>query len=98
MPDLTAIPALERIAYEKISTERAYQRTKWPGGETRQAPVLSAVALIRKYLCDFDVHYASEEDAIGSDVPLQCLNDIRKMAAILVRAVEQSGVTMRLPV
>lgn len=90
-----AIPALERIAYEKIHTEREYQRVRWPGGENRSAPVLSGITLLRKYLQDFEAHYAQDEDAPGCDVPRACLDDVRKMAAILVRVIEQTGVPPR---
>lgn len=82
-------------AYEVIESERRYQRDKWPGGEGRQAPAMGAILLLEDYLRQFREHYQREEDAPGLEVPIACLHDLRKMAAILVRAIEQRPVPPR---
>jgi hypothetical protein len=81
--------------YKLIDSERKYQKEVWPKGELRRG-VLGGIQLLRKYLDhDFSIHYAQEEDAIGLDVPMECLSDIRKMAAILVRIMEYNNTPPR---
>lgn len=81
--------------YNIIDSERIYQENVWPKGELRKG-ILGGVQLLRKYLDhDFSMHYAMEEDTPGLDVPEECLDDIRKMAAILVRIMENNSVPMR---
>jgi len=76
--------------YQLIDSERDYQLCCWPKGEKRKG-VLGGIQLLRKYLDhDFSLHYAQEEDAPGLDVPAKCLEDIRKMASILVRIMENN--------
>lgn len=74
--------------YKLIDGEREYQKKVWPKGELRRG-VLGGIQLLRKYLeHDFSAHYSNEEDVAGLDVPIKCLEDIRKMATILVRVME----------
>lgn len=81
--------------YKLIDGEREYQKTVWPKGELRRG-VLGGIQLVRKYLDnDFSLHYAEEEDATGLDVPIKCLEDIRKMVAILVRVMEYNDTPAR---
>lgn len=81
--------------YKIIDSERKYQKEVWPKGELRKG-VLGGVQLLRKYLDhDFSLHYSDEEDTPGLDVPKKCLEDIRKMAAILVRIMENNETPVR---
>lgn len=82
--------------YKLIDGERDYQKTVWPKGELRRG-VLGGTQLLRKYLeHDFVLHYSNKEDTPGLDVPIECLMDIRKMAAILVRVMEYNETPPRL--
>lgn len=81
--------------YKLIDEERRYQKNIWPKGELRKG-VLGGIQLLRKYLDhDFSVHYAEKEDTPGIDTPIECLVDIRKMAAILVRIMENNETPSR---
>ena len=81
--------------YNLIDEEREYQIRVWPKGEERKG-VLGGIQLVRKYLDhDFSLHYAQEEDTPGLDIPEKCLGDIRKMAAILVRIMENNDIPRR---
>lgn len=76
--------------FELIEGERKYQQEVWPKGETRKG-VLGGIELLRKYVNhDFALHYANSEDTPGLDVPKECLDDVRKMTAILVRIMENN--------
>lgn len=79
--------------FKIIDDERGYQQLTW--GASEHLGVLGEVTLIRKYLRDFDQHYALEKDTEGLDVPEECLNDIRKIAAICVRCMENNGARRR---
>lgn len=81
--------------FSVIATERKYQKLVWPDGENKR-PLLGHIELLRKYLNhDFSMHYANTEDNIQLGVPDACLHDLRKMATILVRAMEQYGAPER---
>ena len=81
--------------YKLIDSERKYQKTVWPKGELRKG-VLGGIQLLRKYLeHDFALHYSNKEDTPGLDVPIECLEDIRKMATILVRVMENNETPAR---
>ena len=81
--------------YKLIDGERKYQKTVWPKGELRKG-VLGGIQLLRKYLeHDFALHYSNEEDTPGLDVPVECLEDVRKMTAILVRVMEYNNTPAR---
>ena len=81
--------------YRLIDGERKYQKEVWPKGELRKG-VLGGIQLVRKYLDhDFSLHYSGEEDTSGLDVPVACLGDIRKIAAILVRVMENNKTPAR---
>ena len=82
--------------YKTIDAEREYQKEHYPDGENKR-PLLGHIELLRKYLNhDFLLHYAATEDDENLGVPFECLHDIRKMAAILVRAMEQYGIPIRM--
>lgn len=81
--------------YKLIDGERKYQTEIWPKGELRKG-VLGGIQLLRKYLDhDFSLHYSGEEDTPGLDVPVVCLEDVRKMAAILIRVMENNETPAR---
>ena len=81
--------------YKLIDGEREYQEEIWPKGELRKG-VLGGIQLLRKYLDhDFALHYSNKEDTPGFDVPVECLEDIRKMVAILVRVMENNKTPAR---
>ena len=79
--------------YSAVDSERRYQDEKWPRLEPLS--VVGEITLLRKYLRNFEDHYHAEDDAFGRDVPMDCLYDLRKMAAILVRAMENSAAISR---
>ena len=81
--------------YRLIDGEREYQEEVWPKGELRKG-ILGGIQLLRKYIDhDFSLHYAEYEDTPGLDIPRICLDDIRKMAAILVRVMENNETPAR---
>ena len=81
--------------YRLIDGERNYQKNVWPKGEQRKG-ILGGIQLLRKYLDhDFSLNYTLKEDTPGFDVPIECLEDVRKMAAILVRIMENNETPAR---
>lgn len=80
-------------AYRAIDSERAYQDLLWPN--SKKISVLGDVTLVREYLRKFDKAYQEQSDAPGFDVPAECFHIIRKMAALLVRAMEKGMSPMR---
>ena len=80
--------------FDAIKSERDYQKQSWPN--SRKLSVTGEITLLRQYLRQFENHYQSEDDAPGLDVPDSCLHDLRKMAAILTRAMENHGAPKRM--
>ena len=81
--------ALRDEVFKVINEERAYQQKVWPRSEALSTT--GEITLVRSYLRDFEVVYQKENDDPNSDVPLECLHIVRKMAAILVRCMENHG-------
>lgn len=79
------MPKREEV-YKAIDGERKFQNELWPSSD--KLSTTGEITLLRKYLTDFEHHYADEGDAPGLDAPTKCYHDIRKMAAILIRAME----------
>lgn len=79
--------------FDAINAERDYQLKRWP--RSTALSTTGEITLLRDYIRTFDKHYQEAEDAPGSDVPAECLNDLRKMATILVRAMENHGAPKR---
>lgn len=82
-----------QYAYEAIEGERVYQDEVWPN--SKKLPTIGEVALMRVYLRKLENHYAEYDDGDQIDVPEICLHDLRKIAAIAVRAMENGGVRYR---
>lgn len=72
--------------YEAIEGEREYQEEQWP--RKIPLPITGEIILLEDYIRRFKKHYQEEENDYDFDVPIKCLDDLRKMAAILVRAME----------
>lgn len=87
---------MPRINYvfDAIESERDYQKKTWPN--SKALPVLGEMTLLREYMRQFDKHYQESDDGPEHGVPELCLHDLRKMAAILVRAMENSAAPGRL--
>jgi len=83
---------LERV-FEVVREERYYQDDKWP--RSKNLPTTGEISLLRSYLNQFDENYRSTVDSLTSDVPELCLHDLRKMASILCRAMQNHGVRFR---
>lgn len=73
--------------YKAIDTERDYQSKNW---QSEILSVVGEITLLRYYLRQFEDHYQQEDDEIRLRVPITCMDDVRKMAAILVRCMEHS--------
>jgi len=85
--------ALRDEVFKAIDDERAYQQAKWPRSEGLSTT--GEITLVRAYLRDFEETYQRENDDPNLDVPKECLHIVRKMAAILVRCMENHGAFMR---
>ena len=77
--------------YEAIEGEREYQDVVW----FPEIPTTGEIVLLEEYLARFKRHYSEDMNVFNSDVPEKCLHDLRKMAAILVRAMEHNGIRKR---
>ena len=86
------IPTIKEF-FEAIETERDYQKGTWP--RSTALSVLGEVTLLRDYIRQFDRNYQENNDSPDYDVPFKCLHGLRKMAAILVRAMENSEALQR---
>lgn len=83
----------KKVVYRIIEEERDYQDIEaWP---TDSLSVLGEMTLIRDYLRQFDKHYREKHNNYVYNVPIECMHDIRKMAAILIRCIEHYGVPTR---
>lgn len=82
-----------REVYKAIDGEREYQDKVWP--RSKGLSTIGEFVLLRKYIRDFEDHYALEKDDPVLGMPFTCLHDLRKMATILVRAMENNGVVFR---
>jgi hypothetical protein len=71
--------------YKAIDTERDYQGKNWQSGNLS---VAGEITLLRYYLRQFEDHYQQEDDDLRLRVPITCMDDVRKMAGILVRCME----------
>ena len=80
--------------FDAIKSEREYQKIEWPN--SKKLPVTGEILLLRNYLRKFEDNYQAFDDGKSVDVPEICLHDLRKMAAILVRAMENHGAPKRL--
>jgi len=80
--------------FDAIKTEREYQKREWPN--SKKLGVTGEITLLRSYLREFEENYRSNDDGADIDVPEICLHDLRKMAAILIRAMENHGAPKRL--
>ena len=80
-------------AFEAIAGEREYQKKTWPN--SKKLPTAGEILLIERYLEILKKNYAENDDGDGLDVPEVCLHDLRKIAAIAVRAMENGGVRYR---
>jgi hypothetical protein len=78
---------------EAIKSERQYQRSAWP--KSKKLPPTGEITLVRDYIREFDMHYRESDDGPEDGVPPECMHDIRKMAAILFRCMENHGVDPR---
>ena len=78
--------------YEAIDTERHYQGRNW---QSESLSVVGEITLLRYYLRQFEDHYQQEDDDLRIRVPMACMDDVRKMAAILVRCMENHGALER---
>lgn len=79
--------------YKAIDGERDYQDEVWPRSEGLS--ITGEFVLLKKYMRDFETHYAEEGDDAEFDAPSVCLHDLRKIAAIVVRAMENNGFVHR---
>jgi len=79
--------------FDVIRSEREYQKRRWPN--SKKPSVAEEILLLRKHLKDFEENYYTENDGSGL-TPEVCLHDIRKMAALLIRAMENHGAIKRL--
>jgi hypothetical protein len=79
--------------FTAIDGERRYQKETWPKSE--YLPTTGEISLLRFYLSQFDKHYQESENSVSSDVPEECLEDLRKMVTILCRAMQNHGVRYR---
>lgn len=71
--------------YKAIDTERDYQGKNWKSDDLS---AVGEITLLRYYLRQFEDHYQRLDDDIRLRVPKICMEDVRKMAAILVRCME----------
>jgi len=85
--------ALRDEVFKAIDDERAYQQKTWPRSEGLSTT--GEITLVRSYLRKFEDTYQNEPDDPNLDVPTECLHIVRKMAAILVRCMENHGAYMR---
>jgi hypothetical protein len=74
--------------FELIDSEREYQVATWPN--SKNLPATGEAILLKKYMRDFENNYQMYDDGEDIEVPFECLHDIRKMATILVRALENT--------
>lgn len=79
--------------FQTIRGERYYQDEKWP--ESKNLPTTSEISLLRSYLSEFDENFRGYVNSPNSDVPAECLHDLRKMASILCRAMQNHGARPR---
>ncbi|KKM89031.1 hypothetical protein LCGC14_1252800 [marine sediment metagenome] len=79
--------------YKLIDEEREYQKNTWENSGS--LPTTGEITLLRFYLRKFEDHYQAEDDAPNGDCPEECLHDIRKMATILIRCMENHSVLPR---
>jgi len=79
--------------FTAIDGERRYQKDKFPKSE--RLPTTGEISLLRSYLNQFDEHYRRPDNLVVSDVPEECLEDLRKMATVLCRAMQNHGVRYR---
>jgi hypothetical protein len=82
-----------QFVYEAIEEEREYQDKVW--SDSKKLTVTGEMTLIRYYMSEFDARYALDDNLPDVDVPEECLHILRKMAAILVRAMENNGLKYR---
>ena len=86
------MPKIEEV-FEAIKSERDYQKKTWP--RSTALSILGEITLLRDYIRQFDRNYQENDDGPQHNVPPKCLDDLRKMASILVRAMENSAALKR---
>ena len=85
--------ATRKEVYNAIDSERDYQEKTWP--RSKDLSVLGEITLVRQYMRQFEDHYQESNDEPGREVPQACMDDLRKMATILIRAMENNGAPFR---
>jgi len=82
-----------KAVYELIDCERDYQDEVWPN--SKELSILDELVLLKKHLWDFEDHYQNREAGPYFDIPDICMDDIRRMTTVLVRALENHGCPKR---
>lgn len=72
--------------YNLIDSEREYQLRQWP--RSTALPTPGEILLIEDYIRQFKIHYQQDDDAPNCSAPKACLHDLRKIATLAVRALE----------
>jgi hypothetical protein len=72
--------------YDLIDSERDYQESTWPNSTALPTP--GEVLLIEDYLRQFKMNYQKYDDGPNCSAPIPCLQDLRKIATLAVRALE----------
>ena len=85
--------ATRKQVYNAIDSERDYQEKTWP--RSKGLSVLGEITLVRQYMRQFEDHYQEDNDAPEREVPQACMDDLRKITTILVRAMENNGAPFR---
>lgn len=79
--------------YDAIESERDYQEKTWP--KSKNLPAAGEILLLEEYLGKFRTNYQLNDDSDPYTCPEICLHDLRKMAAIVVRAMENTHALKR---
>jgi hypothetical protein len=72
--------------FDIINSERDYQEHCWP--KSQALPTPGEIILIEDYIRQWKEHYQKDDDAPNCSAPPACLHDLRKIAALAVRALE----------
>jgi len=79
--------------YDVIRSERTYQDVKYPN--CRKMSLAAELLLLKKSLGDC-IYEFSSDIVSEEETPEACLHELRNMAAILVRAMENHGAIKRM--
>lgn len=78
--------------YKAIDSERDYQDAQRPDRFTEPVlPISGELLCIQEYLNRTNITYVTS----AGETPLECLNGLRKIAAMCVRAMEHHGAPKR---